>query len=684
MPSAAENITRHYNGDWHGSYGTFPSPGHGKSDRGMSVKDGDNGDVLFNSFNGGDPLAVKDECRKHGLLPEREQRAPGGGWRETGHYEYLNGDGKVAYRTVRKEKTGERKRFVAQRPDGRGGWINGLGDADRILYRLPEIKRAIGKAVLKDAAPPVLYLTEGERKADKLASWGLLATAIAFGANGWRQGYADDLEGFTVVILPDNDDEGRKFADKAAQAINAIGSRAVILALPDLPAKGDIIDWRGDADQLRALTDEALRDPKEAPQAFDLADLNAWAATAPTPKAFVMAPFIPRDDVVIITGDGGTNKSTLALQVSACAAAGRQFLGLDVAPGPALYITAEDDQRENHWRLTKIATIIGTTLNALAGRLFVASLRGRLNNELATFDADGKLRPSPAFLMLRQTIISTGAKLVTLDNVAHLYAGNENDRGQVTAFINLLYQLCGDLGVTVLLIAHRNKSGDSYSGSTAWLNAVRSQVLLERSNEHDADERSMSLGKANYARAGETAIFRWHDFALIRNDDLPPEQRSEIAANVKAASDNAIFLACLTERNGQRRQVSEKPTAANYAPKQFEGMPQAKGLSKKRLIDAMDRLYRAGAIERGYLYRDTAEGKDIHGLRETGKVPETSPETSRKQHPEGSGNPQGTTGNTHPISKDNPGAAHGSAAPSPSTTILAPGETGDEPVPGWE
>ncbi|MDF0487164.1 AAA family ATPase [Sphingomonas sp. H39-1-10] len=424
----------------------------------------------------------------------------------------------------------------------------------------------------------------------------------------------------------------------------------------------------------------------EAPaEAFELADLALWARTAPTPKAFVMPPFIPRDDVVIITGDGGTNKSTLALQISACAAASKRMLGMDVAPGPALYITAEDDQRENHWRLAKIAGAIGTTLNDLAGRLHVASLRGRLNNELATFEGDGRLRTTPAYRMLRATIEQTGAKLVTLDNVAHLFAGNENDRSQVTAFINLLYQLCGDLDVTILLIAHRNKSGDSYSGSTAWLNAVRSQVLLERSDEHDADLRRMSLGKANYARAGEEVIFRWHDFALIRNDDLPARVGAELAATIQANADNAIFLRCLAERNRQHRQVSEKPTAANYAPKHFETMAEAKGLKRKRLEAAMDRLFRIGAIERGFLYRDTGEGKDIYGLREaTGEQPETSPETSRKHLPEGSGNPQETTGNTPPIYKYIPGAATRAAAPDDevgsshhSQLILAPGEEAD-------
>jgi len=104
--------------------------------------------------------------------------------------------------------------------------------------------------------------------------------------------------------------------------------------------------------------------------------------------------------------------------------------------------------------------------------------------------------------------------------------------------------------------------------------------------------------------------------------------RGQMAVTIQANRENALFLACLAERNKQQRQVSEKLTAANYAPKVFEGMAEAKGLSRKRLEEAMDRLYRMGAIERGFLYRNTAEGKDIEGLREVrARLPETSPET---------------------------------------------------------
>lgn len=621
MASAAETITRAYNGDWHGNWGSIPTPGHSKRDRGTTVRDGDDGDVLFNSFNGGDWRALKDECRERGFLPERGRLNGGGGgssggaWRDVAAYEYADADGTVLYRTVRREKSGERKKFVAQRPGGRGGWTNGMGDVERVLYRLPDIRAAIGSPSPNDEPLPVIYLTEGERKADKLASWGLVATAVAFGAKGWRESYAQALSGCTVVILPDNDEEGRSFADAAAVSILAAGGYAHVLPLPDLPQKGDVIDWKGTADDLRALTDALLNGPAVAAETFPVADLAAWAKQVPVAKAFVMAGTIPEGEVTLFTGGGGTNKSTFGLQLCACSAAALPMLGVTVTPGHALYVTAEDEDRENHWRLSKITGALGTSFERLAGRLHVASLRGRLNNELATYDQEGRIKTAPAYNLLRATIVSTGAKLVVLDNLGHLYVGNENDRGQVTAFINLLYALCRELGVTIVLIAHPNKAGDSYSGSTAWLNAVRSQIVLQRPEDGlDPDARVLTVGKANYARPDQQLPFRWHDFALVRDEDLPANTRTEIAAATRDASDNEVFLRCLRERTRQKRAVSEK-SGRNLAPVVFTTMQEARGVSKERLERAMDRLFRLGRIERAELWRGD-DRKPVFGLRE--------------------------------------------------------------------
>ena len=565
----------------------------------MTVKDADNGEVVFYCHNGDDAAwrGLKDECRRLGLLPQR-QRPQGGVWRQTGCYEYVDEDGAVAYRTVRLEKEGERKRFKAQRPDGRGNWIDKLDPAaPRILYRLPDLI----------ASPPatVVYLTEGERKADKLASWGLIATAIAFGAKGWRDAYAQQLIGRTVVILPDNDDEGRGFADRAAASIRKAGGSAFVLDLPDLPVKGDIIDWRGSPDDLRRLTVDVIGAPTVIAtpllDVLPLIDPGTWQGVPAPERVWAWDEWIPARQATYLTGAGSTGKSLLSQQLATCMALGRPFLGVETREAISIYVTCEDDADELHRRQLAICAAFNIEPRSLSGKLHLVSLAGALGNELAVFDAQGRMATTDAWARLHATVMQTGAGFVALDNVAHLFAGNENIRNQVAAFCNLLNHLAADANASVLFIGHPNKAGDSFSGSTAWENQVRSRIFLDRPQDGedgpiDPDARQLSRVKANYARVGEALPFRWHRWAFVQEADLPPGLHAEIAATAQANTDNERFLKCLAKTVEEKRTTSPNKAASNYAPRLFAAMPNGSGTSERGFELAMQRLLHLGTI----------------------------------------------------------------------------------------
>jgi len=63
-----------------------------------------------------------------------------------------------------------------------------------------------------------------------------------------------------VTIIPDNDEPGRKHAQEAAICLPGKVASLKILALPNLPLKGNVSDWlaaRGTREQLWALTASA-------------------------------------------------------------------------------------------------------------------------------------------------------------------------------------------------------------------------------------------------------------------------------------------------------------------------------------------------------------------------------------------------------------------------------------------
>lgn len=357
----------------------------------------------------------------------------------------------------------------------------------------------------------------------------------------------------------------------------------------------------------------ARTESEHAGEAFATLDLAALADVRPKTKAFAIAQIAPLAEVTLFTGQGSAGKSLAGQQMATAASAGLSFLGLNVQQATAIYVTCEDDPEQVHWRQAHICESMGVLMSDLAGKLHLVSRRGALDNELCTFAPDGTMVVAPSYRRLASMIKSTAAKLVVLDNVAHLFIGNENDRGQVTRFVNLLNRFAGETGAAIILIGHPNKTGDSYSGSTAWLNSVRSQITI--THDLETDVRTLAVGKANYGQKGDVVRFVWRDWAFVREDDLPAGEARDHAETVRASADNRLFLDCLRERTKQQRAVSEK-RGPTFAPTEFAKMAESKGIGKERLEQAMDRLFRTDKIDRAHLWTGP-DRKPVYGLRET-------------------------------------------------------------------
>lgn len=342
---------------------------------------------------------------------------------------------------------------------------------------------------------------------------------------------------------------------------------------------------------------EPADEPCEGPPASDLLptlDLAALASQRAIAKAFAIERIAPLGEVTTLNGPGSAGKSLLGQQIATCAAAGLPCLGLQVIPTAALYLTCEDDADQLHYRQERLCEALRVPMASLAGKLHLASLRGALGNELATFGHDGKMTPTAAFERLVRSINATGAKLAILDNVAHLFAGNENDRADVTRFINLLNKLAGETGAAIILLGHPNKRDDEYSGSTAWNNAVRSRLYLE--HDETTDSRTLTLPKANYSQKGDVVRFRWLDWAFVRDEDIPADRRSEIDEVIRANAENAAFMRCLDAATEAKRAVSHNP-GVNYYATVFASMAEGKGYQRKHFEAAFERLLHTRQIE---------------------------------------------------------------------------------------
>jgi hypothetical protein len=176
-------------------------------------------------------------------------------------YVYCAEDGGALYEIRR----GPDKKFLAYLP---GASKAGIGDARRVLYRLPELLAA-------DADASV-FVCEGEKDVDNVSALGLTATTNPFGAGKWAAAYGEALRGRKVIILPDNDAPGRRHAEEIGASLCGLALEVRVLALPGLGEREDVSDWLdngGTAEALRALAATApLWEPRPIPNAAALLD----------------------------------------------------------------------------------------------------------------------------------------------------------------------------------------------------------------------------------------------------------------------------------------------------------------------------------------------------------------------------------------------------------------------------
>lgn len=179
-------------------------------------------------------------------------------------YQYTDAADQMVFEVCRFEWTTEagkrEKTFRQRRPGDRpGSWIWSTKGIRQVPYRLTEVIEAVSRETM-------VFIAEGEKDVDNLAKLGIPATCNAMGAGKWPDELSEHFRNANVVILPDNDEPGRKHRDLVARALLDVGATVRILDLPGLPEKGDVSDWLdagGSVDQL-----------------YDLVEAKAWRWSA--------------------------------------------------------------------------------------------------------------------------------------------------------------------------------------------------------------------------------------------------------------------------------------------------------------------------------------------------------------------------------------------------------------------
>lgn len=323
--------------------------------------------------------------------------------------------------------------------------------------------------------------------------------------------------------------------------------------------------------------------------------VSFFAGRPTPPRDWVVPHIIPCKTVTLLSGDGGTGKSLLALQLAASVALGRDWLGNPCKQGSVLVLSAEDDEDELQRRFEDVFRSLDADLASTHNLRFI-SLAGE-DAVLGALQGE-RIVPTPLFKRLEEEIADTKPVLSVFDTLADLFGGNEINRTQTRQFVGLLRGLSVRHDTSGLLLSHPSvagmQSGSGTSGSTAWNNSVRSRLYFERIQENgrepSPDLRRLTTKKSNYGPVGAQIGLRYSRGVFQVDDTAAATSTGEGAAKVQAA-----FLDALEQFNLRGQPVSSKK-GANYAPKLFAEMPGAAFVMTK-YQDAMNQLLEVKAIK---------------------------------------------------------------------------------------
>jgi hypothetical protein len=339
---------------------------------------------------------------------------------------------------------------------------------------------------------------------------------------------------------------------------------------------------------------------------IEFVDLAGLAANPPPPRQWVVKEWLPRGSVTLMFGRGGHGKSLMAQQLATAAANGLHWLGQETTAGPVIGLFCEDEPDELQRRQYALfnAEMLGAA--DASRRLFLDGRPGKFNT-LVSFGRNGLAEPTELMSRIRTQCEALRPVLVILDNIAQMYAGQENDRSQVTQFCNELTGLARAFNCAVLVLGHTAKAeGSEYSGSTAWDAAVRSRLFLLR--EEDGTSTLKKL-KANYSAQDEIRVRYLSGVFFV----VPAGSGTSAEALEPVKPTIAQALKVFTSR---QQSTSNVPTARNYLPRQMETEGML-GTFSRRLVElALGAMLDAGeVIPNEPLPWRNASRKAVHGLR---------------------------------------------------------------------
>lgn len=332
------------------------------------------------------------------------------------------------------------------------------------------------------------------------------------------------------------------------------------------------IDCSAIQNQIKSVVQKAANDSSHESDVLNLKNLLHLAKTSPDIE-FTIPLLTPRQEVTLLSANGGVGKSYFALQTAISLVTGDKFFDLPSfkhdlhglqPPQKCLFVTAEDTKLVCAKRLQTICEsqyLPESTFDNF-------HLMEMIGKPLWLEDKSNK-QGVPTLYMneLKNAIDKIKPDQIFIDNASSVFAGNPNDNVQVTAFINHLRKVAEINNCNIMLLAHVNAdnaikgAAKTYFGSVAWHNAVRSRIYMKIESSNLGEYISVVHEKSNYGKLHKPfKLKRNHDNGLLSLlsdmeiahtiDSNISNLADELLEDIKVMTDKKEYLYCAT--SGQK------------------------------------------------------------------------------------------------------------------------------------
>jgi putative DNA primase/helicase len=457
-----------------------------------------------------------------------------------------------------------------------------------------------------------IFVTEGEKACDAALAIGLAATTSAHGSAAADKSDWTSLSGREVVILPDHDEPGRKYARTVARLLFKLNpsTKVKILELPDLPDGGDIVEFiesGGACDEVLALA--KVTKPIDASEIIGgavtvrLSDVKRRAISWLWPERIALGK------LTLLFGDPGVGKSFITIYMASTISTGGAWPdGSGGAPiGTSIILNCEDEVDDT---IAVRADKAGADTSKI---VVLQSIRrpaedGRMIERNFTLDdvahLDDLLRANP------------DTRAVFIDPVSgYLSDTDSHKNSEVRGLLAPLAKLASDHRVAVVMVTHMSKGGGGRAlyramGSLAFIAAARSAWLVTE-DKSDPDRRLFLPAKNNIGNDRSGLAYRIVGGAVQWE-----------AGTVEQKADEAIEDEAPDKAAG--RKPTERTTAARWLWDELSDMQEhpvasikeataSAGMSWRtiqRAADEIDVIRHRATFGSGYTWRLPRSGDD--------------------------------------------------------------------------